>query len=292
MRPTRSYLVCATPRSGSTLLCDLLAGTGVAGRPEEYFQLMPVTCRARHPRDYLGGAWSEELAEILGESPVDAQPTQLEELGVATFRDYLTTLFERTTTPNGVFGGKVMWGYLEGLLWQLERAGFEDRGSIAHRLAAALPGVRYVHLTRRDRLRQAISLWRALQTWTWRRDPGAASVGEGAPIFHAGAIGALVRSIELDDESWAHFFEYHGIEQVTVVYEELAAAPGAVLAATLEALELPVPASVDDLRPSLVRQADALTEEWIERYRAAVAPASTSTSSTTSRPAAPGGSIG
>ena len=33
-----SYLVCATERSGSTLLCELLAGTGVAGRPEEFFE--------------------------------------------------------------------------------------------------------------------------------------------------------------------------------------------------------------------------------------------------------------
>jgi trehalose 2-sulfotransferase len=35
--PTTSYLVCGTPRSGTSLLCGLLAGTGVAGHPEEYF---------------------------------------------------------------------------------------------------------------------------------------------------------------------------------------------------------------------------------------------------------------
>jgi len=29
----RSYVVCATPRSGSTLLCELLKSTGVAGHP-------------------------------------------------------------------------------------------------------------------------------------------------------------------------------------------------------------------------------------------------------------------
>ena len=33
-----SYLVCATPRSGSTLLCKTLAETGVAGDPEEFFE--------------------------------------------------------------------------------------------------------------------------------------------------------------------------------------------------------------------------------------------------------------
>lgn len=33
----RGYVVCATPRSGSNFLCQLLASTGVLGRPREYF---------------------------------------------------------------------------------------------------------------------------------------------------------------------------------------------------------------------------------------------------------------
>jgi LPS sulfotransferase NodH len=32
-----SYLICATPRTGSTLLCGLLESSGVAGRPASYF---------------------------------------------------------------------------------------------------------------------------------------------------------------------------------------------------------------------------------------------------------------
>ncbi|MGH3680948.1 MAG: Stf0 family sulfotransferase [Natronosporangium sp.] len=31
-----AYLICATSRTGSTLLCGLLRSTGVAGRPESY----------------------------------------------------------------------------------------------------------------------------------------------------------------------------------------------------------------------------------------------------------------
>ena len=45
----RSYLVCATQRSGSTLLCELLKDTGVAGRPEEYFEAMRDTGVPPHP---------------------------------------------------------------------------------------------------------------------------------------------------------------------------------------------------------------------------------------------------
>jgi Stf0 sulphotransferase len=32
-----SYLICATPRTGSTLLCGLLKSSGVAGCPASYF---------------------------------------------------------------------------------------------------------------------------------------------------------------------------------------------------------------------------------------------------------------
>src|SRR3954453_1014417 len=34
VKPSLSYLICTTPRSGSTLLCEALENTGVAGRPE------------------------------------------------------------------------------------------------------------------------------------------------------------------------------------------------------------------------------------------------------------------
>ena len=38
-----SYLVCATQRSGSTLLCELLRATDVAGVPDEYFERLRQT---------------------------------------------------------------------------------------------------------------------------------------------------------------------------------------------------------------------------------------------------------
>lgn len=32
-----SYVICTSPRSGSTLLCKLLAATGISGNPGSYF---------------------------------------------------------------------------------------------------------------------------------------------------------------------------------------------------------------------------------------------------------------
>ena len=52
MKPDCSYLVCATPRSGSTLVCHALEETGVAGRPEEYFEALRHSGRPRRPEEY------------------------------------------------------------------------------------------------------------------------------------------------------------------------------------------------------------------------------------------------
>src|SRR5919197_6386428 len=51
--PELCYLVCATPRSGSTLLCQLLERTGVAGRPDEYFEALRHSGVPRRPHEYF-----------------------------------------------------------------------------------------------------------------------------------------------------------------------------------------------------------------------------------------------
>lgn len=81
VRPQESYFVCGTPRCGSWLLCGLLASTGVAGRPHEWFW--------RETQESLQRAW-----------------------GVRDFASYLELVLAAGTTTNGVFGAKVMWGHL------------------------------------------------------------------------------------------------------------------------------------------------------------------------------------
>ncbi len=64
--PHTSYLICSTPRTGSSLLCDALTATGVAGRPEEYFQFRARTGFPRRPQEYFEGADDPEIFDILG----------------------------------------------------------------------------------------------------------------------------------------------------------------------------------------------------------------------------------
>jgi LPS sulfotransferase NodH len=73
--PRVSFMVCAMPRSGSSLLCDVLAATELAGAPTEFFD-----------------------------------PNQMHEFqrlwGATTFEQYVEALIAKKTSPNGVFGLK------------------------------------------------------------------------------------------------------------------------------------------------------------------------------------------
>lgn len=95
MIPDRSYLVCATPRSGSTLVCHALGETGVAGRPEEYFEALRHSGRPRRPEEYFLGVEDQSIRDHLGERGVGAEQTPRSPLwSRAAYDRYLEWVFE------------------------------------------------------------------------------------------------------------------------------------------------------------------------------------------------------
>ena len=82
------------------------------------------------------------------------------------------------TTANGVFGAKLMWGYL-GDSAELLR-GIDGMGArpLPDLLGRTFPGLRYVRITREDKVRQAVSLWKAVQTRAWKREPGSVGAAD------------------------------------------------------------------------------------------------------------------
>jgi LPS sulfotransferase NodH len=266
--PARSYLVCATPRSGSTLLCHLLDQTGVAGRPQEYFEALRHSGVPRRPEEYFDRERHANIVERLAfrempDEPRLSAPNPL--WSPETYDRYLAWALEQGTTANGVFGAKLMWGYL-GDFARLLR-GIEGLGALAvpQLLQAVFPGVRYVQITREDKVRQAVSLWKAVQTQAWRREGGSASEPTIEPEFSFRAINYLVRMLTAHDASWDAYFLGLGHEPLKVSYEELAAAPAPVVTRVLEHLEIDVPADWAIDAPRLEVQADALSENWVRR---------------------------
>ena len=217
---TISYMVCSVPRCGSSLLCELLCNTQLAGAPTEFFdaQLMSE----------FRGRW-----------------------GSRSLEDYLRDLLERKTSPNGVFGIKVHWGQLGNALGEADPA-------------ELFPGLRYVHMRREDRLRQAVSWVRALQTNQW------ASTHElrGEPAFDAAKIALYLERIDAEESQWHAFFEHRRITPHTVTYRALVDSPQGTVRDVLAYLGVPGAAAAVCGAPTLLRQADVVTDEWVERYLA------------------------
>jgi LPS sulfotransferase NodH len=75
-------------------------------------------------------------------------------------------------------------------------------------------------------VRQAVSLWKAIQTWTWKIDEILSSDDQpshsaGELIFKFDAIDHLLHRIEFHEIAWQQYFAACGIRPFTVVYEDL-----------------------------------------------------------------------
>ncbi|HET7479089.1 MAG TPA: Stf0 family sulfotransferase [Rubrobacteraceae bacterium] len=274
----RSYLICATPRSGSTMLCAALDGTGIAGHPAEHFEVLLETGLPRQPRDYFQRSndpdvWAllddAEFRDVLGEyggryaeHPARRDPSWRP----PDFEALLSAALEKGTTENGVFGTKIMWAYFRDFVRLARRTpGLNDVPPCAVP-AAVFPELgRFVWIRRGDTTRQAVSLWKALQTQQWRRDTDEESERRDLRFSFA-AIDHLRLRIDEHNEAWTAFFDQCGGEPVEVVYEDLVDDYEDNMMRVLRNLDIPIPEGFTLEKPRMKRQADALSEEWVQRY--------------------------
>ena len=275
--PTSSYLICTTPRSGSTFLSEALASTGVAGRPEEYFQQLASTGAQRRPVDYLGDDLAaRELPPAFSAPDGDFRVELLfDPRRFGSFADYATWVIGTATTSNGVFGAKVMAAYMDGLVDGLRGALGDRAPEEAHRVVAtAFPRLRYIRLIRSDKVRQSVSLWRAIQTWQWREDsaPAAVAVESGHDLHYSfAAIDHLRRGLEAEERWWDGYFAALEQQPLTIVYEDFAGNHDDAVRAVLRHLEIPFEGTWALPSPTMRRQSDGLSQEWAERYEAEAA---------------------
>jgi LPS sulfotransferase NodH len=276
--PRLSYLICATPRSGSTLLCAALDDTGIAGHPEEHFEVLLETGQPRQPRDYFQRSndpevWAllddPEFQDVLGEyggryveHPAKRNPSWRP----PDFGRLLDEALRRGTTENGVLGTKIMWAYFRDFVRLARRTpGLEDVRP-CEVPATVLPNLRrYVWIRRRDTTRQAVSLWKALQTQEWRRDSDEEARGKDLRFSFA-AVDHLKLRIDEHNTAWESFFGDCGTEPVEVVYEDLVDDYVETVSRVVRETGIPVADDFTLVQPKMKRQADDLSEEWVRLY--------------------------
>jgi trehalose 2-sulfotransferase len=239
-------VIAATPRTGSWLLCDALADTGLAGTPREYFGASTLGASRRNlgvPRSTLTGYVREAAGMARGRRPSRiAWPSRRSALR------YARAVAERTSTPNGVMSTKVFKGQFD-RFWT--RSGLEpdDLGA----------PVRWVRLERRDRAAQAVSRYIASRTGLWT----AHHTVRGEVEYDLGDLREVFVSLERGSQGWDDWFAARHIEPLPLFYEDVVEDLGGAVDAVLALLG---ETRTTEIVPRHGRLADERSARWIGRF--------------------------
>jgi LPS sulfotransferase NodH len=176
-----------------------------------------------------------------------------------------------------------MWGYLGDFVSLLRNVPEYRDLPLAELLPTVFPDVTFVRVVRANKVRQAVSLWKAVQTATWRQE------GEGDPFsgvpedsdvppyksfldehlpalrFNYNAISHLLGEILRDEARWDAFFEHVRIKPVLVLYENFAGDYETSTLNVLDRLGLSPPEGFT-FEPRMKSQTDGLNDDWARRY--------------------------
>ena len=242
MYPRRSYIIYAPQRSGSSLLCEALRATGVAGRPGEYFT-------SPHAQGY-SRRWNIPLCD------------GTDHLG----ENYFQRIYD-TATPNGMFGVKLLWQEFSYCIEQIRKLEGNEHLSIPELLSKAFPHHQSIWITRDDKVRQAISWWRAAKTSIWRKPKGVPGRESNQHLdFDFHQVDISYQKLVKSEAQMQTYFYIFGIEPLHVVYEDFIDAYEETTLKILDYLHLSPPKNLTLGEPKLQKQADEQTEKWVQQY--------------------------
>jgi LPS sulfotransferase NodH len=229
-----SYWICSSPRSGSEVLAHLVIDTDLAGRPREFY----------------GRSFQKRYESI--RAPI------------VDYGGYFMNLKALGSTSNGVFGAKIFWPHYENVVKNLTAYGSGEH-SAEKIIDVVLPNHRYISLRRKDRLRQAISLYRASVTKVWRSDRPA--IIEARCDFNFDIIDSFMSTIEGWSDSWDVFFKSKRISPMEIFYEEMIFDFGGTIKRLLDYLGLDYSKKEIPSAPRFEKQSDdEITDEWVDLF--------------------------
>ena len=173
-KPSKVLIIASTARCGSHMLGHALQQTQKFGFPLEY----------------ANGA---------------NLPEWKSRLGISDFRQLMTELQQRRTSPNGVFGIKILYSQIA------EFGGFDH-------LLTLFPDAYYVMLSRKNVLKQAVSLSIAEQTGVWIS--GQKPVNDN-PEYSFAHIDRCLRRTLVENSSWRYKLAASGCQFIELNFNEV-----------------------------------------------------------------------
>lgn len=244
-----SYIICTSPRSGSTLLCSLLAATGLSGNPESYFHRPSLSAWLRH----FELSPSPDLSE--------------EEILQMIFKAAL-----KAGRRGGIFGCRLQRHSFDFFVNKLSVL-YPSLTKLSECLEATFGRVLYIHLTRCDKVEQAVSYVKAEQTGLWHKAPDGTELERltppKEPVYNENQIRTSYEEMVQADHDWKRWFEAEQITPLRITYTALASHPKETLTKILNVLGVDSKA-IRGVEPGVAKLADAISADWVSRFRSAI----------------------
>lgn len=245
--PYDSYIVCTSPRSGSTLLCSLLTAVGIAGNPKSYFHDSSI----------------DEWLHYFDLAP-DASLSE---------RDTLKKIFKAAITlgsnSNGIFGLRLQYFSFEFFRQKLTVL-HPELMTDTERVKAVFGNTLYIHLTRQNKVEQSVSYVKATQTGLWHAAPDGTELERLSPPqelqYDGDEILKQIEEMSAYDQGWTEWFATEQIIPLQVKYETLSENPIETLCMILDKLGLNS-ASANEVEISVGKLADQTSDDWVNRFR-------------------------
>jgi LPS sulfotransferase NodH len=164
---------------------------------------------------------------------------------------YVSTLLQRRTGPNGVFGVKCHFDQ------------FHFLANVSGQFRRFKPA-RLIYVEREDAVAQAVSLAMALQTGQW----DSFAEREREPVYDRSQIEQALQQIESAKAAWRRALAVSPVGFFEARYEALCADPERLVREVLAFLKIEGPPGALPTAPPLpALQSDPAKDAWLLRYR-------------------------
>ena len=242
-RPNKSFRIWMTQRSGSTLLCEILTATQVLGKPGEHFNVMDdATLCARHK--------------------------------VSSYLALKEKLWALGTSANGVFGLKdaMYTAHYRKIVEEISQLrGLEKSPTLDHEVfwSDLFPNCKHIYLSRRNKVRQAVSWWKAINDQIWHLRPEEQHQNKAhfyTEKYDFAALSHLLKEIALKECATETYFSKYGIRPLNLVYEDFIQDFQGTIRNVANYLEIEL-LEIPEMTEPFKRTANPASEEWVQRFR-------------------------
>ena len=237
-KPRLSYTIWFSQRTGSTLLCTALEELGIAGIPKEWF---------------------------------NCKPDLLEDFKLSSHTELQDHLWNAASTDNGILG--INHSFYEPHLSQLIKtlSNFPTcppyETNRARIWESVFPNHKHIFMTRRNKVRLAVSWWRAIQSGEWHVPVNEERKSvDLSDAYNFDAINHLYMECSMRETGIQEFFTEGGIMPLNIFYEDFVQNHDQTIRLILDYLELDA-TSATISPPAFIKTADPVSEEWIQRFR-------------------------